>query len=74
MEIEAKTVKLTKNFISDTSPKKLLLTVVILSVVLGVLTGYILSNKKSGGVRRRGKNARTGDISGKCFWIGSAGS
>ncbi len=49
MESEAKAVKLTKNFISDTNPSRLLLTVVIVSVVLGVLTGYILSNKRSGG-------------------------
>ncbi len=50
MESETKTVKLTKNFISDTNPKRLLLTVVIASVVLGLLTGYILSNKKNGGM------------------------
>lgn len=50
MESETKTVNLTKNFISDTNPKRLLLTVVIASVVLGLLTGYILSNKKGGGM------------------------
>lgn len=50
MESETKVVKLTKNFISDSNPKKLLLIVIITSVVLGVLTGYILSSKTTGGM------------------------
>lgn len=38
-----------KNFISSNNPKKMLLTVAIASVVLGVLTGYIISSKKTDG-------------------------
>lgn len=42
--------KITKALVSSDNPKKLLLTIVIISVVLGVLTGFILSNKnKTGG-------------------------
>ncbi len=43
------TSKITKSFIQTDNPSKLLLTVVVVSVVLGVLTGYILSNKSTGG-------------------------
>lgn len=42
------TDKITKTFIETDNPSKLLLTVVAISVALGVLTGFILSNKRSG--------------------------
>jgi len=42
--------KITKALVSSDNPKKLLLTIVIVSVVLGVLSGLMLSNKnKTGG-------------------------
>ncbi len=55
--------QLVKRFITPDNPKKLLLTVVIVSVVLGTLTGYILANK-SGGLATSGlgipaKNAQS---------------
>lgn len=40
--------KITKKFFKDTSPKKVLLGILILSLVLGVLTGYIIANKNLG--------------------------
>ena len=69
--------KLTKNFISESNPKKLLLTVVIASVVLGVLTGYILSSKRSSGVASGGlipttaKNAQSDTRTFKDFAEGT---
>lgn len=39
---------LIKKFISPDNPKRLLLTVIITSVVLGILTGYMLANKNGG--------------------------
>ena len=54
-----------KNFISSNNPKKILLSVAIVSIVLGTLTGYIISNKKTGGMVGGGvlaptaKNAQT---------------
>lgn len=54
-----------KNFISSNNPQKMLLTVAIASIVLGILTGYIISNKKTGGSLTGGglaptaKNAQT---------------
>ncbi|MBI2599397.1 hypothetical protein HYW43_00570 [Candidatus Daviesbacteria bacterium] len=39
---------LIKRFVSPDNPKRLLLTVIGISVVLGTLTGYILSNKNGG--------------------------
>lgn len=39
--------KITKKFFKDASPKKVILGVVIISLVLGVLTGYIVSGKNS---------------------------
>ena len=47
--LTSKADKITKNFISTDNPARLLLTVVIVSVVLGLLTGYIISNKGRGG-------------------------
>lgn len=42
--------KITKTLVSLDNPKKLLLTIIIVSVVLGVLSGLILANKnKTGG-------------------------
>lgn len=41
---------LIKKFIYPDNPKRLLLTVVAISVVLGILTGYILSNKGGSGL------------------------
>ncbi len=43
------TSKLTKGFIQTDNPSKLLITVDAVSVILGLLTGYILANKKNGG-------------------------
>ncbi|HBQ51264.1 hypothetical protein A3B42_01470 [Candidatus Daviesbacteria bacterium RIFCSPLOWO2_01_FULL_38_10] len=40
--------KITKKFFKDASPKKVILGVLILSLVLGVLTGYIIANKNLG--------------------------
>ncbi len=40
--------KITKPLISYDNPKKLLLTVVIAAVVLGTVSGYVLSQKGSG--------------------------
>lgn len=40
--------KITKTFISSDNPKRLLLTVVTISVVLGVISGLFLSNKGGG--------------------------
>ena len=51
---ETSATKLTKNLVSTDNPFKLLLTVVIVSVVLGLLTGYILSNKNKGGLTSAG--------------------
>lgn len=45
----SKANKITKDFISTDNPARLLLTVVIISVVLGILTGFILSRKIGGG-------------------------
>lgn len=43
--------KITKVLVSSDNPKKLLLTIIIVSVVLGVLSGLILANKnKTGGL------------------------
>lgn len=54
------TEKITKNLISSADPKRLLLTVVIASLILGTLTGFILSNKgKSGGLTSAGLGAPT---------------
>lgn len=44
----SKTSKITKDFVSTNSPSRLLLTVVIVSLVLGALTGLILANKGKG--------------------------
>src|SRR3989344_8637905 len=56
--------KITKAFISTDNPKKLLLTVIITSLVLGKLTGFMLSTSKSGGLTTPGlglpaKNAQS---------------
>ena len=48
--VDFKSSKLTKDFIFESNPKKLLLTIAIISVVLGVITGYILSTKGEGGM------------------------
>lgn len=60
----SKANKITKDFITTDNPSRLLLTIVIISVVLGVLTGFILSNKGKGGLTSAGlgataKNAQT---------------
>lgn len=41
--------KITKTFVSPENPRKLLLIVVTVSIVLGIITGFILSNKNKGG-------------------------
>lgn len=56
-ETESLKTKITKHFISDNNPTRLLLTVVIISVVLGTLTGYLLSNKGKGGFTSAGLGA-----------------
>ncbi len=51
MPMETQTLtdnKITKHF-SEASPKKLLLTIIITSVVLGTISGYLLANKGGGG-------------------------
>ncbi len=39
--------KITKKFFKDASPKRVLLGVLIFSLVLGVLTGYLIAGKRS---------------------------
>lgn len=62
-----------KNFISSNNPKKMLLTVAIASIILGTLTGYIISNKKTGSMVGGGvlaptaKNAQTDNRTFKDF-------
>src|SRR3989344_6954264 len=46
--------KITKSFISPSNPKKLLLTVVVTSVILGTITGFILSTKSGSGLTSAG--------------------
>lgn len=58
MEAETLKSKITKHFSSD-DPKKLLLTVVVVSLSLGVLTGFILSNKRSGDLASAGLSLTT---------------
>ncbi len=56
----SKANKITRDFISTDNPSKLLLTVVIVSVVLGTLTGFILANKgRGGGLTSAGLGAPT---------------
>lgn len=40
--------KITKRLFTETSPKRLILAVVVISLLLGSLTGYILANKDKG--------------------------
>lgn len=40
--------KITKKFFKDASPKKVLLGVLIFSLILGVLTGYLIAGKRTG--------------------------
>lgn len=40
--------KITKKFFKDASPKKVILGILILSLFLGVLTGYVIANKNLG--------------------------
>lgn len=47
-DVISQTNKITKNFISKNSPSRLLLAVVISSVMLGIITGYVLSSKGGG--------------------------
>lgn len=58
MEENLQTHKITKYFSAD-NPKRLLLAVVIASVVLGTLIGYILSNKSQGGLLSGGLSITT---------------
>jgi len=48
-ETKSLNTKIIKNFISTDNPTRLLMTVVIVSVVLGTLTGYIISSNKGNG-------------------------
>lgn len=58
MEEEALKTKITKYFSAD-NPTRLFLTVVIASVILGTLTGYILANKSPGGLISGGLSVTT---------------
>lgn len=58
MEEEALKTKITKYFSAD-NPTRLFLTVVITSVILGTLTGYILANKAPGGLISGGLSVTT---------------
>lgn len=49
--------KVTKSFVSPENPAKLLLTVVIVSLILGIITGFILSNKNKGALTSPGLGA-----------------
>lgn len=49
--------KITKPFLSSTDPVRLILGVVLISVVLGVITGYVLTNK---GLRQASSNLALG--------------
>lgn len=51
-EINQQPDKITKKLLIDTSPTRLILTVVVISLLLGSATGYILANKG-----RRGSTA-----------------
>ena len=50
--------KITKQLLNPENPAKLLLTVVITAVVLGTLTGYIIS-QKSGGLQSPGTSSNS---------------
>lgn len=58
MEEEALKTKITKYFSAD-NPTRLLLIVVIASVILGTLTGYLLANKSPGGLISGGLSVTT---------------
>lgn len=45
---DAKDLPITKPLLSTTDPKRLLLGVVVIAVVLGVITGYVIAGKNSG--------------------------
>lgn len=47
MEIDKTSEKITKKLFTDTSPTRLFLSVVAISLILGGLTGFILANKGS---------------------------
>lgn len=47
-QVEEKKEQLTKHFLSSTSPKRLLLGVAVISIVLGSVTGLVLANKSGG--------------------------
>lgn len=59
MEETAKVEKITKSFISADDPKRLLLIIVVASISLGILSGYILSNKNKGGLTSAGLTLTT---------------
>lgn len=53
------TNKLTRSLVSPADPKRLLLTIIIASIILGTITGFILSNKNKGGLTSSGLGALT---------------
>lgn len=59
MEETIKENSITKSLVSTDNPKKLLLIVVLVSIGLGVLTGYILSTKSKGGLTSAGLTLTT---------------
>ena len=44
----SKISELTKNFAPADNPSRILITIVVISVILGIITGYILANKNKG--------------------------
>ena len=59
MEETAKADKITKSLISKDDPKKLLLIVVVVSISLGILSGYFLSNKNKADLTSAGLTLTT---------------
>ncbi len=59
MDDVLKNNKITKSFIETENPSRLLLIVVGVSVVLGILTGFIISSKKSNGLAGSGLTVTT---------------
>lgn len=70
----SKISQLTKNFALEDNPSRMLIAIVAISIFLGVITGYILSNKNKGTalnsagvVVQTAKNAHTDTLTFKDF-------
>ncbi len=59
MEENVKESKITKTLISTEDPKRLLLIVAVVSISLGILSGFILSNKNKEGLTSAGLTLTT---------------